>query len=152
MKIKNLSIVLIIFSTPFFMSFTFDNDIIEPSVIEVKIDENMYQGGWDSWKQTSCYKGLDFRVKNKGKNYDGTKTKWGVQFRNRYNDKIYFSYEVYDSQPSTPRAANRTDLRSNDISSGNRDFYMSNANSIYVYVDSVRFNKDGSQGYYGCDK
>ena len=107
---------------------------------------------WGSRQSTSCYKGLDFRVKLRGKNYDGSKHIWGVQFRNRYNDVIHFSYEVYNREPNNARTTHRTDLKPGALSSGVSDFYMENSNSIYVFVDSVRFIKDGLQPYYECDK
>jgi len=121
-------------------------------LIEIKLPPSSRQGEWGSWFATECYKSLDIRIRNAGLNYDKTKHKWNVQFRNRYTEKIYFSYEVYDSKPSDPRSTNRKDLESNGISYGNRDFPMNNGSSIYVYVDEVRFKKDGIQEYYNCDK
>lgn len=112
----------------------------------------MQSGDWGYWQTTDCYRYLRFRVKYRGKNYDGSKHIWGVQFDNQYSDKIYFSWEVYDSQPSSPRSTNRTDLDPNETSDGIRDYYMANGNSIYIYVDKVRFGKDGLQDYYSCDR
>lgn len=123
-----------------------------PDVIKIELDETLMQGDWGPWSQTSCFRGLDFRVKYRGENYDGTSHKWSVQFRNRYQNKIFFNYEVYNSRPSSPRTTNRMDLSSGAESSGYRDFYMNNSQSIYVYVDKVRFTSDGLQDYYDCDK
>ena len=150
MKLKISIIVVIIIS--FFVLTGLNYYASHSNSIKIKLEESINQGDWGPWKETNCYKDLDFRVKNRGKNYDGTKTKWSVQFRNRYYDKIFFSYEVYDRIPSNPRTTNRTDLDSQKISSGYRDFYMQNGNSIYVYVDKVRFKTDGLQDYYNCDK
>jgi hypothetical protein len=131
-------------------AFTITTGTQEMTKLTVK--ENTESNNWGPWKQTDCYRGLDFRVKKRGPNYDNTKYIWAVQFRNRYDDKIHFNYEVYDSRPSSPRTTNRTDLSPNETSSGYRDFYMHNGNSIYVYVDRVRLGKDGLQDYYNCDK
>lgn len=120
--------------------------------IEIPVNESMAPNDWGSWTSSNCYRYLDFRVKNRGQNYDKTKYKWGVQFKNRYNEKIYFSYEVYDSRPNNPRTTNRMDVKSGAQSDGMRDFYMKSGSSIYVYVDKVRFGKDGLQEYYKCDK
>lgn len=150
MKIKFLIITPIIIS--FFTLTAFTLNSYHSNSVEIELEEPFNQSDWGPWNQTDCYKGLDFRVKNRGKNYDGTKYKWSVQFRNRYYDKIYFSYEVYNNRPSNPRTTNRTDLDHNKISSGYRDFYMQNGSSIFVYVDKVRFKKDGLQDYYNCDK
>lgn len=118
-------------------------------LIEIPIEAEA--GQWGTWKTTSCYGGIDFRVEHRGETYSG-KHKWGVQFKNRYREKIHFNFEVYDSAPSNPRTTNRTDLDSSEESSGYRDFYMNNGNSIYVYVDKVRFGRDGLQDYYSCDR
>lgn len=134
-------------------SFSVDERILSQGVwLKIDFPNDVNQSEWSTWRETSCYKGLDFRVKNRGKNYNGTKFNWGVQFRNRYQDRIYFSYEVYDDIPSNPRTTNRTDIRSGEMTDGYRDFYMQNGNSIYVFVDKVRFERDGLQDYYDCDK
>ena len=78
--------------------------------------------------------------------------KYILSIRNRYNDVIHFSYEVYNREPNNARTTHRTDLKPGALSSGVSDFYMENSNSIYVFVDSVRFIKDGLQPYYECDK
>lgn len=150
MKRKFSIIAFAIISFSVLTAFTFNAS--HNNSFEIKLEESINQGDWGPWNQTDCYKGLDFRVKNRGKNYDGTKYKWSVQFRNRYYNKIYFSYEVYDNRPSNPRTTNRTDLDHNETSSGYQDFYMQNGSSIYVYVSKVRFKKDGLQDYYNCDK
>lgn len=46
----------------------------------------------------------------------------------------------------------RTDLNAGNLGSVNRDFYMKNGSSAYVYVEKVRFGRDGSQAYYNCDR
>lgn len=143
-----ITLLLFGFTTPEKASTNHIGDFIK---IELPASEVTLQDGWGRWHETSCYKGLDYRVKNKGQASDG-RYKWGVQFQNRYYEKIYFSYEVYDSRPYNPRSTNRTDLQPDEISSGYRDFYMNSGNSIYVYVDNVRFGRDGLQDYYSCDK
>ncbi len=119
---------------------------------ETYLESLMQSGDWGYWQTTDCYRYLRFRVKYRGENYDGTKHKWAVQFDNQYSEKIYFSWEVYDSKPYSPRSTNRTDLDPNETSDGIRDYYMANSSSIYIYVDKVRFGKDGLQEYYGCDR
>lgn len=130
---------------------SFSNDTVKFNPLTNECN-SISQGDWGNWRETDCFKGLYFRVKNRGKNYDGTKYKWSVQFRNRYYDKIHFNYEVYDNKPSSPSTSNRLSLEYNQESDGYRDFYMNNGSSIYVYVDKVRFVKDGFQDYSPCDK
>jgi hypothetical protein len=150
MKHEFLITVFAIISFSVLTAFTFNAPHYK--TIEIKLEGSIKQGDWGPWNQTSCYKGLDFRVMNRGQTYDKKKYIWSVQFRNRYNEKIYFSYEVFDSKPSSPRTTNRTNLDPDKTSDGYRDFYMQNGSSIYVYIDDVRFNKDGLQEFYDCDK
>lgn len=148
MKTLSVMVLLSIFSA-FGIQPSEEKASTDALLIEIPIEAET--GQWGTWKTTSCYGGIDFRVEYRGENYSGSH-KWGVQFKNRYREKIHFNFEVYDNAPSNPRTTNRTDLDSSEESSGYRDFYMNNGNSIYVYVDKVRFGRDGLQDYYSCDR
>ena len=50
--------------------------------------------GWDSWNTTDCFRGFDFRVRNDGYNKYEDKYRWSIQFRNRYQENIHFSYKA----------------------------------------------------------
>ena len=65
---------------------------------------------------------------------------------------LIFSNTSAGNVPNNARTTHRTDLKPGALSNGVSDFYMENSNSIYVFVDSVRFIKDGLQPYYECDK
>lgn len=110
------------------------------------------QTDWGQWTESSCYKGFDFNVKKRGKNYDGTKIIWSVQFRIRYYEKMHFRNEIYYYQPSSPKTTYHTSLDYNETTDGFRKFYMNNDAPIWVYVDHVRFKVDDTSPYYLCDK
>jgi hypothetical protein len=152
---KNLKLFTILFvGVLTLLSFTEiknEDTVVKLDVSEESIDQN----GWGSWKTTDCFRGLDFRVKRKKSSYS-SKTEWLVQFRNRYNNKIYFNFEIVPySQRSaiirSQRTTNRTDLNANTTERRTHYRYLEESNTVYVHVNKVRFNKDGSQSYSNCD-
>ena len=151
-KMKFIALLFIGFIT--MMSFTTSSK--SDSVLKLELtEENVDQNGWGTWKTTDCFRGLDFRVKRKKSSYS-TKTEWLVQFRNRYNNKIYFNFEIVPySQRSairrSQRTTNRTDLNANTTERNSHYRYLEESNLVYVHVNRVRFNKDGSQPYSNCD-
>ena len=103
---------------------------------------------WGRWTNSSCYKGLDFRVKTKYDSYSG-KYEVKVDFRNRYYEKIWFTFEV--SGGSYTSSNNRTDVNGSD----SKDLYVGSSftsSQIYITINKVRFVKDGLQEYYRCDQ
>jgi hypothetical protein len=108
------------------------------------------QSEWSGWKQTSCMKGLDYRLQNTGNKFSG-KTEWKVQFRNRYYKKIHFSCDI------TPPNQNST-LRDRLSLSGNNGvkgtyFYVNSSFRVTVHIGRIRFGTTDnySTEYVSCD-
>ena len=49
------------------------------------------------WKESSCYKGLEYCTRIDGYNQYAKKDKWIVKFRNKYEKEIHFNYILKDS-------------------------------------------------------
>ncbi|SDR91015.1 hypothetical protein SAMN05216503_1360 [Polaribacter sp. KT25b] len=125
-------------------------------LIKIDVNSNSYQNGWSTWKTTDCFRGLDLRVKKKPKSNYSEKHEWLVQFRNRYNNKIYFSYEIvpYSEKQNirnSQRTTNRVDLKGNTTEKSTHYKYLREANTVYVHVNKVRFSNDYGKGYSDCD-
>lgn len=122
-------------------------------LVDIKVDEQ----GWGSWNTTDCLRGLDFRVKNDGYNQYADKYRWSIEFRNRYKEKIHFSYKaVAPSQEQEIKNSGKTTDRLHiNGNNGTRGSYylVPSSNSIYVYVNRIRIGaNDYGSGYYDCDK
>lgn len=107
------------------------------------------QSSYGPWKTTSCFKGLDYCVKRASYNEYNGKYEWLVKFRNRYQEKVNFSFTAKESSVSSARTSNRISIRS-----GGEDgtwFYLAEANSINVFVDQMRFGEDDFSKYASCD-
>ena len=63
-------------------------------LLKIDLPTEVDAQGWGSWNTTDCLRGLDFRVKNGGDNKYAKKYRWSIQFRNRYKEKIHFSYKA----------------------------------------------------------
>jgi hypothetical protein len=158
---KSLKLVLVFcISLIVFMSFTsmeIENKISKKNDIEVFLEKVEFpQNGWGNWKTTDCFRGLDFRVKKKTSNYS-KRTEWLVQFKNRYNNKINFSYEIvpYSKRSeirNSERTTNRIDINANTTERSSHYQYLYESNMVYIHVNKVRFGRDGSQAYSNCDQ
>ncbi|WP_338376167.1 hypothetical protein [uncultured Flavobacterium sp.] len=102
---------------------------------------------WSNWTSIACFKGVQFRVKSK-------KTSTGkyeayLEFKNNYNEKVHFNYEITGGSYSNKN--NRVTVNSG---STYKSYSGSSFTSKYfnVYIDRLRFGKDGLQPYADCDK
>lgn len=140
------------------ISFSFTNkktEINKTNLIKINLENN--EQGWGSWNTTDCFRGLDFRVKNDGYNKYAKKYRWSIEFRNRYKEKIHFSYKaVAPSEKYEIRKSGRTTDRLHvNGNYGKRGSYylVKSGSSIYVYVNRVRIGaKDYGYDYSDCDK
>jgi len=150
---KTLSILTIALFVFVSLSFVQSNSK-DSELLEIKLSKSINSGVWGEWNTTSCFKGLDFRVKKKSTSTEG-KYEWLVQFRNRYNEKIVFMYEMvpYNERhaiENSGRTTNYVDLKANYTESSTHYRYLNESNSVYVYINKVRFG--GSSNYAECDK
>lgn len=102
---------------------------------------------WGAWRE-SQFSGLDFRVKCGEYNDSAKKQTWYLQFRNRYQKKIYFSFKMADPSEKVTRTSGRTSLRSGAES--HSDFALLNtgcSGMVAVYVNEVRFGENDSGPY-----
>lgn len=105
-------------------------------------------GNWGAWSESSQFSGLDSRVKCGVYNDKAKKQTWYVQFRNRYQKKIHFSYKMADPSEKVTRTTLRTSLRSGAQSPS--DFALLNTScgdTVAVYVNQVRFGEVDSGPY-----
>ncbi len=78
-------------------------------LLKIELPTDVDDQGWGSWNTTDCLRGLDFRVRNDGYNKYAKKYRWSIQFRNRYKEKIHFSYKaVAPSEKYEIRRSGRT--------------------------------------------
>ncbi|WP_299665318.1 hypothetical protein [uncultured Polaribacter sp.] len=157
---KTLKYVLLILFCGFIsMSFTKKEKInLESDFIKIEIPlENINNQGWGSWNTTDCLEGLDFRVRNDGYNKYAKKTRWSIEFRNRYREKIHLSYKAVSpgEKYEIKKSGKTTDrIHVNGNSGTYKTYYLVKSNSsVYVYVNKVRIGaKDYGYDYYSCDK
>ncbi len=103
--------------------------------------------GWSNWTSIDCFKGVQFRVKSQ-KTSSG-KYEAYLEFKNNYNENIHFNYEISGGSYSS---------RNNRVSVRAGSTYKSYAGTSFtsnyfnVYVDRLRFGRDGLQPYADCDK
>ena len=158
---KNLKTYLLVsFSALLMMSFT--SKEIEPfpesEFIKIEIPtDNITSQGWGYWNTTDCLRGLDFRVRNDGYNKYAKKYRWSIQFRNRYREKIHFSYKAVspNEKYEIRRSGRTTDRLHVNGNNGTRSSYylVKSGSSIYVYINRIRIGeKDYGSDYIDCDK
>lgn len=144
------------------MSFT-SSSVIDCSLdnelellLEIDLEDLDFDQGWSSWRTTDCLRGLDFRVRNDGYNKYADKYRWSIDFRNRYQDKIHFSYKAVapNKEQEIKNSGKTTDRLHVDANGGTRGSYylVPSSNSIYVYVNRIRIGpKDYGTDYINCD-
>ena len=102
---------------------------------------------WSDWKTTSCFKGVDFRVKSK-KTSTG-KYEMYVEFKNRYYKDVHFNYEAKGGDYTTKN--NRVTVKAGEP---RKSLTGASFTSDYfdVYLDKLRFERDGHEDYANCEK
>ncbi len=162
MKKINYLLALLVFGV-MAMSFTSETNNTKKTnegaelVLKIDLPTEVDAQGWGSWNTTDCLRGLDFRVRNDGYNKYAKKYRWSIQFRNRYKEKIHFSYKaVAPSEKYEIRRSGRTTDRlhiNGDYGTRGSYYLVKSSNSIYVYVNRIRIGpKDYGSDYYKCDK
>jgi len=107
------------------------------------------RGDWGEWANDDCFKGIDYRVKKGSYNSYSNKWDWYVQFRNRYNNSISFSYSI--SEPGTMTDPDhRQHVSSGSI--GETIGSIFNAGRCHVRIGRLRFGDDDSGSYVPCDQ
>lgn len=145
------------------LSFLFGyNVFLQPqpvAVIEKTLNKNKKPVkttvSWGAWTKVSCYKGIEFRT-SRGEFYNGTYA-WNVQFRNLYNKKVKFNYNI--TEPEKEEKVRREQLILDiwtlaagfdpDEEGNNRDAphgmnYATSSNNVFVYITNVRFSNNGN--------
>lgn len=123
----------------------------------VLFDVSELDGGtWSSWGTNPCFRGLDFRVRNTRYNEYAKKYHWEVQFRNCYNQKAAFNYEIvpYHERSEIERSGrttNRVDVAANTTERGTHWDLVPEANQVFVYVNKMRFGASSWGDYAPCD-
>lgn len=116
-----------------------------------EINKSKTFGTWGMWRTTSCYRGLDFRVRRSQEDsFNGPKYEWEVQFRNRYEDVVNFSFKItYPGDES--ETIDRQSVSANSMSNGEDWALTTNGETCEVLIDKVRFgDDDASKPYVLC--
>jgi hypothetical protein len=58
---------------------------------------SMGQQNFGPWKESTCYKGLEYCTRIDGYNQYAKKDKWIIKFRNKYEKEIHFNYVLKDT-------------------------------------------------------
>tara|TARA_R110002033_G_scaffold162910_1_gene199770 strand:+ start:1899 stop:2336 length:438 start_codon:yes stop_codon:yes gene_type:complete len=123
------------------------------TIINFSMEDNsslIETGEWGSWGADDCFNGIDYRVKKGDYNSYAKQWYWYVQFRNRYNKPVNFSYAV--DEPGTrpePDHRSRMDASSESDSTG---FLLYSGTRIHVRIGYIRFGSYDSGAYATCDK
>ncbi|MGH9903421.1 MAG: hypothetical protein ACRD68_16565 [Pyrinomonadaceae bacterium] len=105
-------------------------------------------GEYGAWRSTGNWSGLDFRVRCVSYNEYARRSEWQAEFRNRYRQKINFSFELTDQGAHNPRLTHRTSVRSGDTDWTWKLLYTPcGGNTISVWVGQVRFGEDDTGPY-----
>lgn len=100
-------------------------------------------GAYGQWQAVSQWPGLDFRVSNEGFNKFAGQYEWDVEFRNRYTQRIHFSFALAE-----PNATGNVSLKFREsLNPGEADFigafeFLNSSSGATVWVGEVRFGKD----------
>jgi hypothetical protein len=105
---------------------------------------------WGPWSPDDCFDGIDFRVKKGDYNSYANKWYWYVQFRNRYNKQVYFSYAV-DEPGTRPKPDHRKSMDAEN-ESDSAGFLLYSGGQIHVRIGYIRFGSDDSGSYVTCDR
>ena len=97
---------------------------------------------WGAWRTTSCYNGIDFRVRK-----EATTNIWWVQLRNRYNKKIGI-----DVGAAVPGGNCKTsDRLTINIGATSETWYsFENVSSIEVCVSNLKWDDEWSNPSVPC--
>ncbi|WP_347174991.1 hypothetical protein [Polaribacter uvawellassae] len=116
------------------------------------------QNTWSEWKNTKCLKGISFKVKMGKYEMSRRARKWEIQFKNRYNAKIYFNFKAISSTQiknirSARESRNRIILEGEGAESKVLTTYVKANKELFVDITKIRFGKeDVGKNYYKCDK
>lgn len=102
---------------------------------------------WSYWTSIDCFKGVQFRVKSQ-KTSSG-KYEAYIEFKNNYNSDIHFNYEI--SGGSYTSRNNRVTVKAGSTYKSYAGISFT-SNYFNVYIDKLRFGRDGVQPYAECDK
>lgn len=105
---------------------------------------------WSEWVSGNCVQGIDYRVKKGDFNNYAKKWYWYVQFRNRYNNTVNFSYSV--SEPGTMTNPDHRSRMTGGNLSDATGFLMYSGDKVHVRVGYVRFGDSDSGQYVNCDQ
>ena len=117
-----------------------------------------YKGPWSGWKKSSCYSGIEFKIRTKLINQ--TDCKLQILFRNLYSDRVVVSYKITSYEIKEVEKCNKTiDLPPSEIISGGEwvitNCYLNNYYQYRVWIcakQSMFYSEDGDENKFPCDK
>lgn len=125
----------------------------------ISSDHTKYRGlltelEWGPWQKISCYRGIQFRT-IRGRQEDDGSYWWSVQFRNLYDRKVRFNYNI--TEPEKEEKVKKEKLILDTWSLGiNQDpekegndaphagNYVRSADKVFLYITDVRFPTEGN--------
>jgi len=120
---------------------------------------NHIPNDWSSWTTSRCFKGIDFRTRRGDFNNVSNKYEWDVQFRNRYNEDVHFSFTLtpsYIGNTENEDLTDRIDIKAN-TTHFNKQYYnyswflLNESQSPRVFIGKMKFGEDKDFHYANCD-
>lgn len=137
MRLLKYTTIFLSVSIMLLFSLKVNSSVLKP--INKKLDRYT----WGQWKTTSCYKGINYRIK-RDDHYEG---KWFIEFSNRYVSEVSMDVEVVNAGSPV-----RIHIPSGDTRK--EYFYLKDkrANEINFYINKLKFDDRSWGGPYAeCD-
>ena len=108
------------------------------------------QSDWGEWTTSDCLKEIDYRVKKGDFNSYANKWYWYLQFRNRYENQVHFSYSI--SEPGTQTEPDHRDQIDAGETSDTKGFLLTSGSRCHVRTGNLRFGDNDYGPYEPCDR
>ena len=116
------------------------------------INNTSAQSPYGQWQACHTFTGLDFRARKCEFNSDAKKWEWHVEFRNRYEKTINFSFKLDENGTTCSRLTDRTTLKAGEEGKNMGDNgttwkLLISGDRIEVFIGDVRFGNDDTGPY-----
>lgn len=126
-----------------------NNSRVETEVCFMKISLTEVSDGWGQWSQTSCYRGIYFRVKKGDFNVYSKEYFWYVQFKNTYSRRVSIAYTLTNQRTSSSNVDldHGMSLSAGDYKTSSY-FLIDESSEVNVWL-KIHY---GDYKYLNCDK
>jgi len=106
---------------------------------------------WGPWNTTSCYKGIQWRVRYNRKTTIKGKHEWGLEIRNRYTSKLYLSWELLEQGKKLAKFRWRTNIKPGQKMYRHYMLTTPRGGTVTFWVGNVRIGSKDVGAYRKCD-